>query len=99
MNFKRDEVESGLKRKGFEQSENNHSYFTLYVEGKKEASTHISQGDNFDIRPDEVGFMAKQLGATNQDFRDLINCPLSVDAYIIKRKEYLSNSLRILKRG
>ena len=99
MNLKRDDVESGLKRKGFEQSDNDHCYFTLYVDGKKEVSTHISQGDNFDIRADEIGFMAKQLGITNQDFRDLVNCPLSVAEYIIKRKEHLNNTLRILKRG
>jgi hypothetical protein len=99
MNFKRDEVESGLKRKGFEPSDNDHSYFTLYIEGKKEASTHISLGDNFDVRADEIGFMAKQLGISNQDFRDLVNCPLSTEGYIIKRKEYLNNSLRILKKG
>jgi hypothetical protein len=102
MNLKRDEVEYGLKRKGFERSDNDHRYLTLYVDGRKEVSTHVGQGDNFDIRSDEIGFMAKQLGITNQNFVDLVKCPLSVEKYLIMRKERLNNinnSLKILKRG
>lgn len=99
MNLKRDEVESGLKRKGFERSNNDHRYLTLYVNGKKEASTHVGQGGNFDIRQDEIRFMAKQLGITIQNFIDFVKCPLSVEKYMIIRREKLSNSLKILKRG
>jgi hypothetical protein len=69
------------------------------VDGKKEASTYVGQGDNFDIRSDEIGFMAKELGITNQKFIDLVICKLSTDNYIILRKERLSNNLKILKRG
>jgi len=99
MNLKRNEVESGLRRKGFERNHNDHRYWTLFVNGKKEGSTHVSQGDNFDIRLDEIGFMAKQLGITNQNFFDLVKCKLSADNYIILRKEKLKDSLKILKRG
>jgi hypothetical protein len=99
MNLKRNEVETGLKRKGFKRNHNDHRYWTLYVDGKKEASTHVGQGDNFDIRFDEIGFMAKQLGITNQNFVDLIICKLSTDNYMILRKENLSSTLKILKRG
>jgi len=99
MNLKRNEVESGLKRKGFKRSNNDHRYLTLYVGGKKEASTYVGQGDNFDIRLDEIGFMAKELGITNQNFIDLVICKLSADNYILLRKERLSKSLKLLKRG
>lgn len=102
MNLKRNEVEHGLIRKGFERSDNDHRYLTLYVDGRKEVSTYVGQGDNFDIRSDEIGFMAKELGITNQNFIDLVKCPLSVEKYIIMRKERLNtanNGLKILKRG
>ncbi len=99
MNLKRNEVESGLKRKGFIRSDNDHRYLTLYVDGKKEASTFVGQGDNFDIRSDEIGFMAKELGITNHNFVDLVTCKLSAESYIIMRKERLETSLRILRRG
>ncbi|MHB8118996.1 MAG: hypothetical protein ACYDHX_09770 [Methanothrix sp.] len=102
MNLKRNEVEHGLKRKGFEKRDNDHRYLTLYVDGRKEVSTKVGQGDNFDIRSDEIGFMAKQLGITNQNFIDLVKCPLSVEKYLKIRKERLdniNNILKILKRG
>jgi hypothetical protein len=102
MNLKRDEVEHGLKRKGFAKRDNDHSYLTLYVDGRKEVSTKVGLGNNFDIRSDEIGFMARQLGITNQNFIDLVKCPSSIEKYLKMRKERLdniNNTLKILKRG
>jgi len=99
MNLKRNEVESGLKHKGFKRSDNDHRYLTLYVNEKKEVSTFVGQGSNFDIRQDEIGFMAKELGITIQNFIDLVKCPLSTENYLKMRTERLRNALKILKRG
>jgi predicted transcriptional regulator len=43
--------------------------------------------------------MAKELGITTSEFIDLVNCPLSTEDYLAKKKDRLATALRILKRG
>lgn len=49
VSLNQDEIEAGLKRKGFLQSNNKHKYYHLYLNGKKEASTYVSHGRNQDL--------------------------------------------------
>jgi len=67
--------------------------------GWKEGSKHARRSRRqFDIRLDEIGFMAKELGINNQNFIDLVICKLSTDNYIKSRMEILDNVLKILKK-
>ena len=93
-----DEVEAGLKRKGFQQSNNKHKYYHLYVDGKKEAGTHVSHGKNQEIGPRLLGPMAKELGINIKDFVDLVKCPLTIEEYLNKRKERFVEGIKIIKR-
>ena len=97
--LKPDEIESGLQRKGFKMEiGRKHRTFTLYQGGKKEVSTYLSHSSD-DIRGDLMNFMCRQLGLEKEDFVALIECPLTTEAYLKKRKEALKNTLKILTHG
>ena len=93
------EVEAGLKKKGFKRSNTDHRYYILYINEKREAATFLSHGNNQDIGAPLLGAMAKELGITTNEFIDLVKCPLSTEDYISGKKDRLANALRILKRG
>ncbi|MBN1323883.1 MAG: hypothetical protein JW986_07810 [Methanotrichaceae archaeon] len=94
-----DEIETGLRRKGFKESYNNHKYFVLYFNNKKEAGTFLSHGKNRDIGNPLLSAMARELGISSSEFVDLIKCPLSTTDYLDKKAKRLEEGLRILKRG
>ena len=94
-----DEVEAGLRRKGFKRSNTDHRYYTLYVNEKREAATFLSHGKNQDIGAPLLTAMAKELGINASDFIDLVKCPLSTEDYLDKKKDRLATALRLLKRG
>jgi hypothetical protein len=94
-----DEIESGLMRKGFRRSHNDHRYFILYVDGKKEAATFLSHGKNQDIGSPLLNAMARELGLASRDFIDLVKCPLSTEELLAAKRERLASSMRILRRG
>lgn len=79
------DVEASLLRKGFRQRENDHSYFVYYrTDGlKSRFSTKTSHG-RAEIDDSLMRLMAKQVGLTNKDFLDLVDCPLSREAYEAK---------------
>lgn len=93
------EVEAGLERKGFKRSNTDHRYYILYINEKREAATFLSHGKNQDIRAPLLGAMAKELGITKSEFVDLIECPLSTEEYLDKKRDRLASALRMLKRG
>jgi hypothetical protein len=97
--LKQDEVEAGIKRKGFSQNNRDHRYYVLYVNGKKEGTTFLSHGKNQDIGPSLLNAMTKELGVSAEDFIDFVKCPLTTEDYLRKRKERLAEGLRILRRG
>lgn len=97
--LKQDEIEAGIKRKGFSQSNRDHRYYILYINGKKEGATFLSHGKNQDIGPSLLNAMAKELGISTEDFIDFVKCPLTTADYLRKKKERLTEGLRILKRG
>jgi hypothetical protein len=97
--LKQDEIEQAIKKKGFRQSNNDHRYYVLYVDGKKEAGTFMSHGKNQDISAPILNAMAKELGISKEDFIDLIKCPRSAEEYVIKKRERLAERLKLLKHG
>ncbi len=97
--LKQDEIEAGIKRKGFSQSNRDHRYYALYKDGKKEGATFLSHGKNQDIGSSLLGAMAKELGISTEDFIDFFKFPLTTEGYLQKKKARLEEGIRILKRG
>ncbi len=93
------EVEAGLRRKGFKKSNTDHRYYILYITEMREAATFLSHGKNQDIGAHLLSAIAKELGITASEFIDLVKCPLSTEDYLAKKKEHLAGALRILKHG
>ena len=84
MPLDRRTVEASLLAKGFKKVEGDHSFFIFHdKEGKKSpVRTKTSHGTSSKQLDDSlVSKMAKQCRLTNKDFKDLVNCPLSQDAY------------------
>jgi hypothetical protein len=75
-------VTEGLKKKGFRLSEGDHRYFILYVDGKKTSIwTKVSHGSK-EINDSLIHMMSAQLKLDKKQFHDLIDCPLSREAYL-----------------
>jgi hypothetical protein len=94
MPRKKIDVESALKRKGFNQTEGDHHWFVyVTIEGEKTTSrTKTSHTQKMKDIPDNLlSQMARQCKLSKKDFLDLIDCPLSRDAYeeILKDQEKL----------
>ena len=76
------EVISGLKKKGFLQSEGDHTYFILYVNEKKTSiRTKVRHGRG-EVDDYLLHMMALQAKLEKRQFMDLINCPLSATDYL-----------------
>lgn len=76
------EVMAALEQKGFQKKENDHTFFHLWVAGRKTAIyTKISHGEK-EIGDKLLGMMARQLKLTAKQFRELVECPLSRDQLI-----------------
>lgn len=90
MPRKKSKVESGLKDKGFEQTEGDHHFF-VYVttEGKKTAvRTKTSHTPKMKDIPDNLlSQMARQCKLSKNDFFRLLDCPLDREKYEAILKE------------
>jgi predicted RNA binding protein YcfA (HicA-like mRNA interferase family) len=76
------EVISSLRKKGFRQSEGDHTYFVLYVNDKKTSiRTKVSHG-GAEIDDYLLNMMSLQVKLEKKQFMDLINCPLSAQGYL-----------------
>jgi len=75
-------VEQGLLNKGFQLSNSHHRFFVYYTQsGSKTAvRTRTSQGGT-ELDDYLLGQMAKQCKLSKSDFLQLVDCPLSQDAY------------------
>jgi hypothetical protein len=84
-------IESGLRKKGFEEGGGDHNYFVYRrSDGKKTlAKTKTSHGGKDDIGDGLLGQMAQQCFLTKKQFFDLIDCPLSREEYekLLKAKD------------
>jgi hypothetical protein len=90
MPRKKSRVESGLKDKGFEQTEGDHHFFVYKtIEGKKTSvRTKTSHTPKMKDIPDNLlSQMAKQCKLSKNDFFRLIDCPMDRDDYEAILKE------------
>lgn len=85
MPLDRADIEAALTKKGFtERPDGDHRYYRLFVDGKYTGIlTKTSRGSKYKTLSDGlVAAMAKQLGLTNKQFRELVECTMSGDAYL-----------------
>ena len=76
------DVMAGLTKKGFIKKENDHTFFHLWVAGKKtRIYTKVSHGEK-EIADNLLGAMARQLNLNKKQFLELVDCPLTLDAYV-----------------
>lgn len=75
-------VMAALERKGFAVSEGDHTYYIYHTaDGRKTlAKTKVSHSGK-DIADPILGMMARQCKLTAPQFRNLVDCPLSREAY------------------
>lgn len=87
MVFASRKVEQSLAKKGFKNEPGDHKFFVLYNEGKRTKVSHNNQ----EINDYLIGNMSRQLHLNKLQFCDLINCPLSENAYkkILKDKNVI----------
>jgi hypothetical protein len=84
MPRKKIDVESALKKKGFDKTEGDHHWFVyVTMEGEKTTSrTKTSHTQKMKDIPDNLlSQMARQCKLSKREFLDLIDCPLSREAY------------------
>lgn len=79
------EVESALKKKGFQQDEGDHHWFIYWTaEGKKSTvRTKTSHGSTKDLGEGLLKEMARQLRISKTQFIDLVDCPMQREEYEI----------------
>jgi hypothetical protein len=77
------QVVQSLHRKGFVEERGDHQYLRLVVDGKATpVMTFVSRGKGFDVGGGLLAMMARQLRLTGAEFRWLVECPLTHDAYV-----------------
>ena len=80
MSLERRDIERSLLKKGFKSNEGDHHYFTNFTKTGEKSSvwTKTSHGSGYTTLHDSlVNAMAKQCGLTNNQFKQLVACPLS----------------------
>jgi hypothetical protein len=86
-------VSQALKSKGFAQDDRrDHVYYFFFHNGKKtQIYTKISHGQS-EITDPLCSAMARQIKLTSSQFRDFVDCPLSLDNYleVLVKSKYLS---------
>ena len=82
-------IDRALKKKGFEKTSGDHSFYTLEVDGKRTPIfTKLSRGSGYKVYGDSLlGLMARQLKVSKGDLLDLIDCPLSGEMYVEKLRD------------
>jgi len=83
--LRKNKVEKGLKKKGFQEPNPDKShivlvYYTLTGD-KSRIATRISRGSDPDIQDCTIARMSKQCQITIPQFRNLVKCPLSQADY------------------
>lgn len=85
MVLEKNKAYKNLKKKGFEVSKdhsNDHKYLEFFHEGKLILYTKLSHGSKKDLDNFLIKQMSSQCKLTKQQFADLVNCPLSQEAYL-----------------
>jgi predicted RNA binding protein YcfA (HicA-like mRNA interferase family) len=82
MTRARKDVEGGLLAKGFQQSESHHHYFLYHdLAGRKTAVKTKTSHAGKDLDDSLLGLMARQVRLSKKQFLDLLDCPLTREAY------------------
>lgn len=82
MPRKQADVERSLRSKGFIQSESHHHFFIYHsIAGRKTPVKTKTSHAHREISDDLLGKMAQQVKLSKADFLDLVDCPLSREAY------------------
>jgi predicted RNA binding protein YcfA (HicA-like mRNA interferase family) len=79
-----------LKKKGFTDAihkSGDHLYLELWHNNERILYTKISHGSKKDLDLFLIKQMAKQCELSKEEFANLVNCPLSQEAYITILKE------------
>jgi hypothetical protein len=80
-------MRKALEAKGFRPFETHHTFYILYVDGKKTSiRTMISHGIS-EYGDALLGHVRRQLGLTSKELQDLVECPLSGESYVALLKE------------
>ena len=88
--YKRRTVETALLGKGFRRRDTHHTFLHYYTVGGEKAPvwTKTSQGrPGADIDRRLASRMARQCKLTADEFRDLVECPMSRTAYERRLRE------------
>lgn len=82
MPLKVRDIEKNLMKKGFRKHDTHHRQFTYYTaDGRKtDLLTRLSHSHK-EISDNLVALMARQVGLSTRDFRDLAQCPLDQAGY------------------
>ena len=78
------EIQSGLRRKGFVQKNKGHKTLRYIASDGTRTSifTHYSHGSGGrDVKDRVIGMMARQCKISTKQFRQLVGCPLTIQAY------------------
>jgi len=79
--FKTSVIDGALRGKSFQKSSTHHDMYWFYVgEKKTSVRTRLSHGVS-EYGDSLLGQMARQLHLTRADLGELIECPLTEDAY------------------
>ncbi len=76
------ELRSALEAKGFEPKENDHTFYFLHVDGRKESIWTKVHHHPWGYNDKLLGFVARQMHLTMRELGDFLDCPLSRDEYI-----------------
>ena len=78
------ELASAFQRKGFRPREAEHTWYYLYIAGKRTPiRTKLSHGTQYrQYGPTLLGKVADQLHLTAAELADFVDCPLTYDSYI-----------------
>ena len=83
------EIKKNLCKKGFKESEGDHTFLRFYDGDKKSPIyTKISHGE-IEIGDSLIGKMSRQLRLTKKEFVDFATCTLSEEEYYNKINHYL----------
>lgn len=85
MPLKVRDVDSALRKKGFQESGKknpDHTYYILFYNGKRTGIfTKISHGEK-ELRDGLCSLMARQIKLTRRQFDEFVDCPLTYDLYV-----------------
>ena len=83
MSLKKRAVLRALRKKGLVESESRHKMLVLMVDGRaSRISTHVSHGPEETLSEALVTLMAHQCHLSVPEFREVVGCPLTGEAYV-----------------